>query len=401
MTQLARMTNRQRQVHAMIQNVGGYWRPVNAVARLLEELGELCELLISADLETNGERLPNEFADLWIISTCLANQFNVTLTDHTPTDHCSGNEAAGIAHLVRHAGRIARIVNYYDGPKSPRSLDGFPTLSAAILEFQAALQLLAVRNGIDIDAAVLSKIASAEVRDRGRFAVSYDPSTADSLCTFQAVREATQCIFSGNARLWGAPAWDGLLSIEHNVDLIIPFLTCFAKAAELESLDGFVIRLNDGLNIGDMTALSRHFARLLTCLAARDPQPNHSFACEVLTPGWQFSFRGTRFFISVFSPLYHASHSRHSEKGTFVMLQPESSFAAHHVGSRFPTSADLKARIREKFTDAGITYPKESIEGRIEARIYLLPRWRGDTEVAWWEYVLCVQHCPTSYRSLR
>ena len=239
-------------------------------------------------------------------------------------------------------------MNYYDGPKTPQSLDGFPTLSATILEFQAALQLLAVRNGIDIDAAVDSKVASAEVRDRGRFAVSYDPSTADSVHTFQAVREATQCIFSGIARLWGAPAWDGRLSIENNVDLIIPFLTCFTKAAEPESLDGFVIRLDDGPNIGDMSALSRHFARVLACLAARDPQPNNSFAREVLTPDWQFSFRGTRLFISVFSPLYQASHSRHSEQGTFVMLQPESSFDAHYVGSRFPRSAELKARIPRK-----------------------------------------------------
>ena len=103
MTQLAHMTNRQRQVHAMIQNVGGYWRPVNAVARLLEELGELGELLISADLDSNGDQLSDEFADLWIISACLANQFNVTLTDHKSADHYSGDEAAGIVHLVRHA----------------------------------------------------------------------------------------------------------------------------------------------------------------------------------------------------------------------------------------------------------------------------------------------------------
>jgi hypothetical protein len=33
--------NLQARVHAMIQNIGGYWRPVNAVARLLEELAEL------------------------------------------------------------------------------------------------------------------------------------------------------------------------------------------------------------------------------------------------------------------------------------------------------------------------------------------------------------------------
>lgn len=106
-----------------------------------------------------------------------------------------------------------------------------------------------------------------------------------------------------------------------------------------------------------MPALSRHFARMLTCLAARDLQPNSTFAGEVITPGWEFSFRGIRLFISVFSPLYQASHSRHSEQGTFVMLQPETSSGAHHI------------------------------ESEIEARTCLLPRWPGDPEVAWWEYV--------------
>ena len=39
----------QTQVHAMIQAIGGYWRPVNAVARLLEELAGLGEQLVTAN----------------------------------------------------------------------------------------------------------------------------------------------------------------------------------------------------------------------------------------------------------------------------------------------------------------------------------------------------------------
>jgi hypothetical protein len=223
--------------------------------------------------------------------------------------------------------------------------------------FQAALRLLAVRHGIDLYAAVDSKVASARARDRGRFAVSYDPSTADCLRAFRGARPPAHCISSGVARLWGAQAWDGRLAAEHNVDLLLPFLVCFAKAARPESLDGFVFRLCDGPESGDMPALSRHFARLLTCVAARDP--SSTFAGEVMTPGWQFSFRGIRFLISVFSPLYRASHSRHSAQGTFVLLRPEISTGAQHAGS----------------------------EGETRAGGCLLPRWQGDPEVAWWEYV--------------
>jgi hypothetical protein len=309
----------QAQVHAMIQTIGGYWRPVNAVARLLEELAELGEALTTADAEGHGENLSGEFADLWIISACLANQFTVIL----PDDCAEGGEphrdgaGDGFVQLVEEAGRIARVVNYYDGPKNPRSLDGFPTLTAAVTSFHRTLRMLAVSHGVDLDAGVESKVADATERDRGRFAVSYDPSTADSLRAFKPVLHERPPSRTAH-RLWGAPTWDGRLTVEHNVDLIIPFLTCFAKAAERESLDGFVIRLPDGPETGDLPALSRHLSRVLICLAARGPRPNGSFPPKVRPPGWQFSFRGTRLRISVFSPLYPDQ----CEHGTFVLLQP-------------------------------------------------------------------------------
>jgi hypothetical protein len=39
-----------------------------------------------------------------------------------------------------------------------------------------------------------------------RFAVTYDPSTADSLRAFQAARSPAPGISGGVPRLWGAPA---------------------------------------------------------------------------------------------------------------------------------------------------------------------------------------------------
>jgi hypothetical protein len=330
--------NLQARVHAMIQNIGGYWRPVNAVARLLEELAELGQELTTAGGDGGREELAGEFADLWIISTCLANQFNAVLAVGTDGTDGTGNpgpaaerpadgEAGGFVRLVEDAGRIARVVNYYDGPKNPRSLDGFPTLTAAIKTFHRTLRTLAISRGVDLDAAVDSKVTAAGERDRGRFALSYDPSTADSLRVFRSVLDRSRRRPSGDrkTRLWGAPTWDGHVTVEHNVDQIIPFLTCFAKAAERENLDGFVIRLPDGPETADLPALSRHLSRVLTCLAARGPRPNGSFPAEVRAPGWQFSFHGTRLLISVFSPLYPAPHGHHSQQGTFVLLEPVTS----------------------------------------------------------------------------
>jgi hypothetical protein len=315
----------QAQVHAMIAAIGGYWRPVNAVARLLEELAELGEELTTADIEGNGEKLSAEFADLWIITACLANQFILILPDDRAeaAEPHRGGAAGGFVRLVEEAGRIARVVNYYDGPKNPRSPDGFPTLTAAITSFHRTLRTLAVSQGVDLDAAVESKVTAATERDRGRFAVSYDPSTADSLRAFKPVLSSAQCPASRpGRRLWGAPTWDGRLTVEHNADLIVPFLTCFARAAERENLDGFVIRLPDGPETGDLPALSRQLSRVLLRLAARGPRPNGSFPAEVRTPGWQFSFGGSRLRISVFSPLYPAPYAQHCQHGTFVLLQP-------------------------------------------------------------------------------
>jgi len=312
----------QAQVHAMIAAIGGYWRPVNAIARLLEELAELGEeLTVGAE----GEKLSAEFADLWIISACLANQFLLALADERAetAEPDQGGAEGGFVRLVEQAGRIARVVNYYDGPKNPRSLDGFPTLAAAIASFHRTLRTLAVSQGVDLDAAVESKVTAATERDRGRFAVSYDPSTADSLRAFTPVLPSAPSPASRpGRRLWGAPTWDERLTVEHNVDLIVPFLTCFAKAAERENLDGFVIRLPDGPETGDLPALSRHLSRVLICLAARGPQPNASFPAEVRTPGWPFSFGGTRLRLSVFSPLDPAPYAQHRRPGTFVLLQP-------------------------------------------------------------------------------
>lgn len=384
---LTRMTARQAQIHVMIQRVGGYWRPINAVARVLEELAELGEQLELPSAEDTLGRISDEFADLWIISTCLGNQFNVILDSKKYARRNSDEKPVSFDRLVRDAGQIARVVNYYDGPKNPRTMVGFPTLGDAISTFQATLGTLASHHGVDLDAAVETKTAGVQIRDRDRFSVSYDPSTADSLHEFQIVRQSTPCLFSKVARLWGGPEWRGDLAIEHNVDLTIPFLACFAKAARPESLDGFVLRLPDGPDTCDMSALARYFARILTSLAARDPRPNDSFAQSVMQPGWQFSFHDTRLFVSVFSPLYMASHSRHSQRGTFVMFQPETSFDAHQVGSKFPCSSKIKERIRRDFIRSGVTYPSDQIEEKLEPRIYVLPRWKGDPEVAWWQYL--------------
>jgi NTP pyrophosphatase (non-canonical NTP hydrolase) len=345
----------------MIQKVGGYWRPTAGVARLLEELGELSEQLRSTSTDDERQYLAEELADVWIISTCIANQFNVDLAPETLVMHDPTNERA-FEDAVSHAGRIARIVNYYDGPKKPRSMESWMPLRPAIIALHHSLYRIADKCLVSLDAAIDSKIARTPARDAGRFTTTYDPSTAGTLLEFAVVRRRTPCPYAKEARLWGAPVWDEKRSLFRNVDSIFPFFLSFTKAARLESLDGFVVALG---NV--------------------DPEPSPMHLTTIGDKGWQFAFNGLRLFISVFSPLYPRNHPRWSPKVTFITFQPEQSFDFHQIGSTFPESAANKKLIRDSFTHSGFWYPADVIDERIEAAIYLLPRFSDDRDVLWWQ----------------
>jgi hypothetical protein len=310
----AGLTGRQASVHTTIMAVGGYWAPVNAVARLLEELAEVGELLPADPASGSPPELAGELADLWIISTVLATQFNVTVPD--PGQAGPSDRAADFTGVVRAAGQIARVVNYYDGPKNPRSPGELPTLAAAVAAFQQVLAAFAARHGVGLDAAVDAKAAEAAAVDRGRFPVTPDPGTAPSVAAF-AASQAGRSPSAGTAGLWGAPPWAAARSAAHNLDLTVPFLTRFAKAARPEGLCGFVIELPGRPAGDDQAALSRCVEELLTALAVRDPRPGTAPAGE-----GRLTFHGLPLSVTVFSPLYAEPDPRHSRQGTFVLLQP-------------------------------------------------------------------------------
>jgi NTP pyrophosphatase (non-canonical NTP hydrolase) len=207
---------------------GGYWRPLAAVARLLEELGELSELLFVGEEPAGG--ITGELADLWIITTALADQFLAEVDEPG-----SGSEAeADFAVLVAAAGPIARVVNHYDGPKVPRDGEPMPTLQGSIAGFHMALQAFAAARRVGLADAVAAKIAHIHARgDIERFGrEGFDPGTASVLDSRPAGLPP---------RLWGAPEPAPGESVAERAARVREPLTMFAKAARAEGLDGVLV----------------------------------------------------------------------------------------------------------------------------------------------------------------
>nr|WP_281274314.1 MazG nucleotide pyrophosphohydrolase domain-containing protein [Allorhizocola rhizosphaerae] len=257
----------QERLHESVRAIGGYWRPLAAVARLLEEIGELAEAM-SAD-ET---AICSEMADLWIISTCLASQYCIEVEDPAPLTGRVAGAAERLDELVVVAGGVARAVNYYDGPKTPRNLDGWQPLRILLPAFHRVLAGLAECRGVDLVRAVGVKLEGMVAVDSGRFAAQYDPSIASSLDAFAGSLPSGG---GGLKRLWGAPDWDPDSLTRHNAEVAAPHVYSFARCARHEGLDGFVVAIaGDGGADQRLAELVEWLATLDTsrrCVAHRRP----------------------------------------------------------------------------------------------------------------------------------
>lgn len=378
--------SRRRGVHDMIMAVGGYWRPLAGVARVLEEVGELAELL-EAQTDGANQDLDGELADLWIIVAAIGNQFLVYDEGKDRPSEATAPETTTGAVLLRlldKAGHLARAANYYDGPKTPRSFDQWAPVRESVPQILSNVRQLADLLAIDLDSAVDRKLVETRVRDQGRFTPSYDPGSSPVLEQFRQQCKSTSCPYFGGARLWAAPAWDTSASIADNVDLLVQSLVMFCKATVHEQLDGYVIALDDQAPAASFRALSRAFAELLGLLVDRDPKPNGCLDNDIDIRGWQFQFHDTRLFTTVHSSLYPTDHIRHSDSGTFILLQPETSFDHYGIGGNFAGSGQRKQRVRAAF--GHLRYPGDLIDLRIEARLYVLSNLQENEQpyIEWW-----------------
>jgi hypothetical protein len=305
----------QRRVRATIAGVGGYWRPLAALARLMEELGEFAE---AAPGSGDTSELRSELADLWIISTALADQFLAEVEEPGSHPALKRAGAGSLRELISSAGVISRIVNYYDGPKTPRSVDRLPSLSDAVAEFHAALEAAAAASHLDLAAAVHSKLDLIALRDAGRFPdVALDPSTAPVIAAFRSL-DGSRFGLGPSARLWGAPKWSGR-SVALNVQAILTGLVAFTRAASRERLDAYVM---SGPRLSSEERLTRWLRSVLAELSRHDP--TGSSTAQSCSPDLEggLTFNRTRLELVLFAPVYAEGDPRHSPFGTFVVARP-------------------------------------------------------------------------------
>jgi len=386
-----RITKLHTAVHDSIHTVGGYWPPLAATARLLEEVGEVNELF---QKRINGPQLDAELADLMVISTCLANQYCIRLADwniayESPEVATSfvyksaALTAAWISQLAIYAGQVARTVNMYEGIKQPREASGTPhPLGRWIALLHGHIIGIANARGIDIWSTVEQVIAAKSRRDADRFSRSYDPTMAHSLEAFRKIQAATVCPYAPTAKLWGAPDWEADQTTEANLSKILPPLQRFAFVQRWEPLDGFVLELTNHGDFSDLEAMASTLNGVLRWLNDNDARGTPVFGPNVRAKDWQFTFAGVRLFVLVFAPFYGRHHPRESYclQSAFILFQCEDSFhRAHDPG----TPID-HIEIRRRFAAAGKDYDCYIMHQPYEAPRYLKPLYPGDPEVAWW-----------------
>jgi NTP pyrophosphatase (non-canonical NTP hydrolase) len=216
------------EVDEAVQELGGYWPPSAAALRLAEEVAEVARSLTAG--QPNRAELSDELSDVWIVLACLANQFHVRLP--RPGGR-TRPRADPMLDLMASVGDVSRAVNYYDGPKRPRTLDNWVPLRQSLDRTAELLADVARCYDVELGAAVRTKLSTSRRIDRGRFDTRSDP--ADS-----ARRLSTAGIGIPDARVWVTPCWRDGRGDEANVHELRPLLLRFCRAAIAEGLQALV-----------------------------------------------------------------------------------------------------------------------------------------------------------------
>lgn len=232
-------------VDETVRTLGGYWIPLSGLARVMEELGELGELILKKDF---GDEFSTELSDVMIITICVANQYCARLG--IPQAHQEDISRFSLEELylslAKDCGEFARIVNSYEGNKKLK-----PTEHPATIEKQAAeicfdIISIAEKMNLDIVQLVEKTMLKVRKRDKDRFDFLYDPSLSLSHDEYIQIMKPSN-------KVWGLRNSNHNSLTEdliENEDTIIRFL----KFGQIEKINELIIKISrdnyDTSNLG-------------------------------------------------------------------------------------------------------------------------------------------------------
>lgn len=108
--------------------------------------------------------------------------------------------------------------------------------------------------------------------------------------------------------------------------------------------------------------------------------------------GWWFEFDDEPFFITTFAPCYPTTHSRFGfgiKDKSYVLFQPEFSFAWHNIGedtveTDWETPTTTRDKIRVEYRRNGRAYEIPSTIYYSPAPYMVDPLCKGDPRIEWW-----------------
>ncbi|GBF10911.1 hypothetical protein [Tepidibacillus sp. HK-1] len=242
----------QQKVDQTVRVLGGYWRPLSGLARVIEELGELAELFMQEEMDR--EDLGGELADLFVITASVGNQYCMDLNEEFslmayPIEieelykqaQPVSSKVDGVMSLLTRAGQIARILNHYEGDKKKKLTEKKCRLGEEIAKFNVDLIKLANHYDIPLFYYVDQILDRDVVRDKNRFDITHDPTTEPSLDHFRELTKGTP--YESLKKVWGSYEWDESKKLEENLRNSLPTLERFIKVSESEGLNGLIIEI--------------------------------------------------------------------------------------------------------------------------------------------------------------
>lgn len=222
--------------------------------------------------------------------------------------------------------------------------------------------------------------------------LGYNPRMASSVQHFRPIVMGTNCLFAKSSKLCGSKDWNPALSLEENVAASVMAFNAFIQVALSAHYDGFVFEIRGEEYASSIEVFGQTVRRVLLTISDLDPRKANCMRKSYIDKrGWCFEFARETFFVTTFAPCFPSNHSRYGFgcKSSFVLFQPEYSFAWHNIESDTPETnwenpTTVRDKIRVEFRNHGRDYEIPDTIYYPPALHIVRPLRPTDPPITWW-----------------